>query len=54
MTQISFLYKCNVFLKMVFFLFNIYVIFTVHQNALEECDLYLGTLQNTLILKLFM
>lgn len=36
---------------MVFFLFNIYVIFTVHQNVLEKFDLCLGTLQNTLILK---
>lgn len=39
---------------MVFFLFNIYVIFTVHQNVLEKFDLYLSTLQNTLILKLFL
>lgn len=36
------------------FLLNIYVIFTVHQDALEEYDLNLGTLQNTLILKLFL
>jgi len=36
------------------FLFHIYVIFTMHQNVLEEFDLCLGTLQNTLILKLFL
>lgn len=36
------------------FLFNIYVIFTVHQDVLEEYDLNLSTLQNTLILKQFL
>lgn len=35
-------------------LFNIYVSLTVHQNVLEAFDLYLGTLQNVLILKIFL
>lgn len=36
------------------FLFNIYVIFTVRQDVLEEYDLNPSTLQNTLILKQFL
>lgn len=36
------------------FLFNIYVIFTVRQDVLEEYDLNSSTLQNTLILKQFL
>lgn len=36
------------------FLFNIYVIFTVRQDVLEDYDLNLSTLQNTLILKQFL
>lgn len=39
---------------MVFFLFNIYVIFNVHQYVLEEFDLYVAILQNISILKLFL
>lgn len=36
------------------FLLNIYVIFTVCQDVLEDYDLNLSTLQNTLILKQFL
>lgn len=36
------------------FLFNIYVIFTVRQDVLEDYDLNLSTLQNALILKQFL
>lgn len=43
MTQICFLHKGNVFFEMVF-LFNIYLIFTVRQDVLEEYDLNLSTL----------